>query len=337
MSTIMDDRISMKEEVTYKTPIVTDRFYPYVDDNEGDWDARTRQADGLRGGTGRRAALAGRNYPTTGQGVVKVRAELESKGAGVLLRAGLGVSTVTAITGGSQQLFTDQITGTYLPSYTIQIVKVQNTGTERVETYSGCTASKFAIVQPEDNIAYVEVEFDAAAYTTATAAATVSYATAPVLFDAFQNVVSVGASGLVVPTTIALATGLTSSTEWREWKIELDQKIDDADWKLSTRGRPIAGMPEIELSGKADFDSNTLPDAVAVGTQLQWYATTTTTEVMGVGFTQLQAVLPKIVLTKGLPQVKRGETRTCDITAQVKNDGTNADLYVAYRTSDVAL
>jgi hypothetical protein len=337
MATTMDDRISMKEETTYGTQVVTDRFYPYLDDNESTWDARVRQADGLRGGTGRKAPLAARNYPTTGQGVVKIRAELESKAAGVLLKASLGTSALTVVTGGAQQLFTDAITGTYLPSHTIQVVKVQNDGTERVETYRGCTVSKASLVQPEDNIAYVEAEFDAAGYTTGTAAATVTYATAPVLFDAFQNVVSVGTSGLVVPTATAIASGLTASTEWREWKIDIDQQIDDADWKLSTRGRPIAGMPKIELSGKADFDSATLANGVSVGTQFQWYATTTTTETLGPGFTQLQVVLPKIVLKKDLPQVKRGETRALDISADVLNDGSNADVIVVYRSSDTAI
>jgi hypothetical protein len=336
MATLLDDRIAMKKETTFGTPVVVDRFYPYLDDNKS-WDPRLRQADGLRGGTGRRAPLSARNYPTFGQGVVTVKAELESKAGGVLLDAGLGVSTVTVITGGTQQNFTDAITGTYLPSFTIQVVKVQNTGTERVETYRGCTAAKTTIEQPEDGIATIEVEFDALGYTTATGAAAVTYAVDPVLFDAFQNVVSMGTTGLVVPTTTALASGLATSTEWREWMIEIDHQIDSEDWKLSTRGRPTVHQPAIEFSGKADFDSNTLADGLVAGTKFAWYATTTTTETLGAGFTQLQAVIPKMVLKEDLPQAERGETRVMEITADVLNDGTNPDLYVVVRTTDTAL
>jgi hypothetical protein len=336
MATLMDDRISMKEETTYGTLVTTDRFYPMLDDNEGDWDSRLRQGEGLHGGTGRRSPLAARNYPTIGQGTVTVKAELESKAGGVLLRAACGASTVTAITGGSQQLFHPGIAGTYLPSFTIQLVRVQNGGTERVETYGGCTAGKMAIEQPEDDIPTIEVEFDAASYTTAVAAAPVSYATNPVLFDAFMAACGLGGT-LTVPTATALATGLTATSEFREWKLELDHQIDDSDWKLGSRGRPTAGAPKVTFAGKADFDSNTLPDALVAGTKLPWYCTHTTTEGLGAGFTQLQVVVPKLVLTKGLPKIKRGETRMSDLAANVLNDGTNQDFYVAYRTTDTAL
>lgn len=336
MSTAMDDRISIKKESVYGTLVVTDRFYPMVDDSSGDWDPMLRDGEGLRGGTGRRTGLAARNFPTIGQGVVTLRVELESKAAGVAIEAALGVLTVTSITGGTQQLGHPGISGTYMPSYTIQLVKVSNAGTERVETYGGCTPSKSKIVQPPTGVAYLEIEFDAASYTTAVGAATVTYATDPTLFDAFQNTVAVGTSGLSVPTTTALASGLTADTTWKEWSVEIDHQIDTEDWRLSSRGRPIASAPEIEFSGQVAFDTNTLPDAVAAGTKLSWYATTTTTEVLGAGFAQLQVCVPKLVVPKGLPQVKRGETRVCELSGSVRNDGTNQDVYVAYRTADVA-
>jgi hypothetical protein len=84
-----------------------------------------------------------------------------------------------AITGGSQINFVPLTTGTLLPSYTIQIVKVDNTGTNFVETYAGCTASKFTIEQPEDDILTLEVEWDALSYTTGTGLASASYASTP--------------------------------------------------------------------------------------------------------------------------------------------------------------
>lgn len=336
MATLLDDQVGIAKESVYGTAVTVSRFYPYLDDNEGTWDPRNRQGDGLRGGSGRHSMLSARAYPTIGQGSVTVAAELESKQAGILLEAALGVLTVTAVTGGSQQLAHPGITGTYLPSYTIQLAKIQNNGTVRTETYRGCTASKVKIEQPEDGIATIEVEFDAAGYTTVTALATASYATNPVIFDAYQAVCSIGTTGLTVPTTTVLASGLTASTEFREWSIELDHKIDDSDWKLSTRGRPVAGLPDIKWKATADFDSNTIPDWYVAGTQVAWYSTHTTTEPLSASYTQLQVVAPKILLTGDLPTPKRGETRTTKLTGEVKWDGTNQDLYVAYRTTDVA-
>lgn len=337
MVTLLDDQVGMIEEVTYGTPLTVTRFYPFLDGTDGSVDPRLRQGEGLRGGSGRRAALAARNYPTIAQGEVTLKAELESKGAGVLLRAGLGSSTVTAITGGSQQLFHPGITGTYLPSFTIQLGKVQNGGTVRPETFRGCTAKKTVIAQDDDGIATIEVTFDAAGYTTATGLATATYASNPTIFDSFQAAPGVGTGAVTVPTTIALGSGPAASTEWRSWKFEIDQKIEDGDWKLGSRGRPTAGMPEIKFSGKLDFDSNAVPDWYVAGTQLGFMSTHTTTETLGAGFTQMQAFAPKIVLADGLPKVKPGELRTYDVKGSVLNDGTNQDLYIVYRTTDTVL
>lgn len=339
--TLLDDIIGLGEETTYGTPVTPDRWYPHLDDDESTWDPRLRQGQGLHGGAGRISPLGSRNYPTAGQGSITLKAELESKQAGELFRAGIGVSTVTGVTGGSFQLFHPGLTAVHLPSYTIQHVKVQNEGTDYVETYGGCTASKVTIEQPEDDVATIEVEFDALNYTTATARATPSYAVDPVLYDAY-NVTTVGLGGtLVVPTTTAFATGLTPVDYFREYKIELDQQIDDEDWRLGVaRGRPIAGTPKISFSGKANFDATTLPDALVAGTKLPWYCTYSTgiTDELAAGVSGgLQVVIPQLVLTKDLPKVKAGERRVMDVTASVTNDGTNRDLYLAYRTTDVAL
>jgi len=337
MPTLLDDQIGMKEETTYGTAVVVDRFYPYLDGTKGAWDPRLRQGEGLRGGSGRRAPLAARNYPTIGQGTVTVKAELESKQGGVLLRAGLGVGAATVVTGGTQQLFHPGVSGTYLPSYTIQLAKIRNDGTARVETYRGCTASKVKLDGGEDAIPTIEVTFDAAGYTTATGLATAAYATNPVIFDSYMGVQAVGTSAMTVPTTTALATGPTASTEFREWSLELDHKITDDDWKMSTRGRPTAGAPSYKWSAKADFDTNQLPDWFVAGQQIAWMATYTTAEALGAGYTQLQVAVPKLVLTGDLPDTKPGELRVTDLSGDVLNDGTAQDFYVAYRTTDTVL
>lgn len=342
MSTLLDDTIGMGEEtVAYGTAVVVSRWYPHLDDTDTQWDPRVRQSAGLHGGSGRISPLGSRNYVTAGQGAVTVKAELESKQGGILLDAAFGVSTVTAVTGGTFQVFHPGITGTYLPSFTIQHTKVQNDGTDYVETYSGCTASKVKIEQPEDGSATIEVEFDALSYTTATAKAAASYATTPVIYDAY-NVSGVGLGGtLTVPTTTAFASGLTAVTYFREYTVEIDHQIDDGDWKLgSTRGRPVVGIPKITFSGKANFDATTLPAALVAGTKLPFYCTYSTgvTDELDTGVSGgLQVVIPQIVLSKGLPKVKAGEKRVVDVSGAVTNDGTNEDMYVCYRTVDVAL
>jgi len=335
-STVLDHRWSMKRESVYNTPVTTDRFYPWIDGVDADWDPRPRQSMGQQGGNGRRSPLGERRYGTIGQGALKLRAELESKGGGVLLDWALGVSTVTAITGGSQQVFHTGITGTLLPSATVQVVKVLNDGTEQVETYAGCTAGKVTIEQPEDNITMLEVDVDARSYTTATAAATPAYATAPVLFDHFQGACALGGT-LTVPTTTALASGLTAYADFRSWKIEIDQSIDKDRRVIGSRNQPLAGTPNIKFSGKAEFNDTTLSAGLVGQTKFPWYQTITTTETLDASFTQLQVVIPQLTLNKGLPQVKPGTTTVQDVDADITSDGTNRDIYVVVRTTDTAL
>lgn len=80
------------------------------------------------------------------------------------------MSTVTAVTGGSLQLMHTQVTNLVLPSATIQLAKVLNDGSRRIETFRGCTALKTTIEQAQNAIPTIEVEFDALGFTTATAA-----------------------------------------------------------------------------------------------------------------------------------------------------------------------
>lgn len=336
MSTLLDHQLGMKKESVFGTAVTVDRFYPFLPDTKREWDIRRRTGSGILAG-GRRGQLASRGYLPTGTGTVTVKVPLESKGAGVLLDLALGVSTVTAVTGGAQMVFHPGISGVVLPSATIQLGLVDNGGTDRPETFAGCTASKVTIEQPEDEEATLEVEFDALSMTTATSKASATYASSPRIFAAHQAAVGLGGT-LTVPTTTALASGLTASAIWRSWKVEIDQGIDAERWILgATRGQPVAGIPKVSFSGTVEYDDNALRDGLLAGTAYPWYCTHTTTEALGSGYTQLQVVIPSMTLEKGLPTPKPGELVTYDVDATVENDGTNRDVYIVYRSTDTAL
>jgi hypothetical protein len=335
VATLMDHVFGMKVESTFGTPVTVNRFYPYLD-VKSSWDPRPRQGKGITSG-GRRGYLASRRFLPLGQGSLTTKIELESKGLGVILNGAFGTSTLTTITGGSQINFSPLTTGTLLPSYTIQIVKVDNTGTNFTETYAGCTASKFTLEQPEDDIPTLEVEWDALSYTTATAAASATYASSPTLFDSSQATVGY-ASALTVPSTTALATGLTAFADVRSWKLDVDNKIDTGRWNLAAaRTQPAMGMPDYKFTAKVEHNATTIPAAMVAGTQNPWYTTYTTTEAISAGFSQLQVVIPKLAINKADIEAKIGDLTMISVDADVTNDGTNKDLYVSYRTLDVAL
>lgn len=338
MSTALDDYVAMKDETTFGTAVTPDRAYPFMDGTEGDWMPQWRQGAGVLGGAGRTTMRGSRAFLASGRGVVKLKCELESRGGGVLARAAFGVGSVAAITGGSLQQFHTQVPDMVLPSSTIQLRKIANNGAARVETFRGCTAMTTTIEQPFNGIPTIEVEFDALGYTTATAAIVPTYATTSNLFDAMFAAVGYGGT-LVAPTATTLASGLTVVTNWRSWKLTVDQGGNDDGWVLTggVRSQPKVGMPTIKLTGEVEFNDSVLPDAYVTGTRSPWYCTWTLAEVVGAGSAQAQLVLPQIALTKGIPQVKPGEApRTYPIEADVKNDGSNRDVLLALRTADTA-
>lgn len=340
MATAADHFVGLKAETVYGTAVTVDRFYPFVDGTEAEFDTRPRVGKGIAGGNGRRTQLGQRAYITAGQGTVKIMAELESRAAGVLL-GGLGVSTSAVITGGTQQQHHLGITGMVLPSYTIQIAKVDNSGAYVPETYRGCTPSKISIEQPEDDIAMIEIEYDALAMTRGTAAAVPSYASSPTIFDQIHGSAWWGGT-FTAPTTTALASlSGAANTQFRSWKLEIDQKISDDRWVLQAgglRAQPLAGTPEIKFTADVEFGaSDPFSTDYLAGTKRGFVFTWTTGEVVAPGFAQLQVAVPQILLSKGLPQVKPGETpTTSQIEGMVMSDGANRDLYVLQRTADTA-
>jgi len=340
VSTALDDFVALKREVTYGTQLTPDRAYPFVEGTEGDWLPQFRQGAGVMGGSGRTTMRGSRWFLASGRGVVTLKAELESRGGGVLFDLATGVSTVNAITGGSLQVMHTQVANMILPSATIQLRKILNDGSARVETFRGCTAMKVTIEQPANAIPMIEVEFDALAYTTATAAIVPSYALTSNLFDAMHGSIGYGGT-LTVPSASALGTGLTAVGYWRSFKLEIDQNGNDDGWVLAggVRSQPKVGTPTMKLTGDVELADNVLADAYVAGTRNAWYATWShPTEVVGAVPAALQLVIPSLALTKGIPQVKPGEApRTYPVEGEVKYDGTNRDLYLVYRTQDTAL
>lgn len=337
MSTPLDNRWSMVKESTYGTQLTTSRFYPRLDDCKHEWDPRIRTSPGLVAG-GRRSPLGSRAYAPSGQGKLTLAALLESKAAGVLLDWALGVSTLTAVTGGSQVNFHYGLTGPFLPSATVQFVDVMNDGTEVPTTYRGVTPTKVTIEGGNEEQPKITVEADALARTKATGAASKSY-TQGVVFDAYQASHGLGGS-FTAPTTTAFATGPTAFGDVRSWKVEIDQKAAIDRWNQAggVRKQPTAAQPDAKVSLEIEHNVDTVPVALDAGTKLPWQVTYTTAEAVGPAFSALQIAVPQMLTLKAPPDPKvDGSVSVFTADFDIFNDGTNQDLWVCYRTLDSAL
>ncbi|GAB6902485.1 phage tail tube protein [Kineosporia succinea] len=336
MANRMEHQVGIKAESSYNTPVTVDRFVPYLDGTEGNWDTRQRQGQGVMVST-RRGFRGDRRVLPIGQGEVVIKAEAGSRQFGLLLEAAAGAGTVTAITGGSLQLFTPSIPGTVMPkSYTIQLAKVRNDGTVDTETFGGCTAVSAEIECPEDDILTVQVTFDARSYQTGVPLAVASYTAASYLFDHSQGAAGVGGT-LVAPTTTTLASGLTPFGAIRSWKLEWEQNADIERWVLGGRNQPTVGILEPEFTADVEYNDTTLRTAYLAGTGLPVTVTHTTTEVVGSGNSQLQVAIPQLFLESPVTPGMADETAVVGITGKVTYNNTHDLFYIGYRTADTAL
>jgi hypothetical protein len=336
MANRMDNQIGMAKESTYNTPVTVTRFYPVLDGTEGNWDTRQRQGMAVFVGS-KRTYRGDRRVLPIGQGEITLKTELASRQGGILLEAACGLSTSTLVSGTTYlQRHLTSVTGTVLPSYTIQLGKVRNDGTVDPETYSGCTAVSFEIECPKDGIPTISVKFDARSVATATALATASYTAGAYLFDASQGAAGVGGT-LTVPTTTALGSGLTVFGNFVSWKLTVDHNADTERWVLGGRNQPTVGIMDIDFSGDAEYNDTTLRTSYLAGTSLPVTVTHSTTEVLSTGASQLQLAIPQLFLKSPVLPGMTDETEVVSIAGTPTYDGTNEVFYLMYRTADTAL
>lgn len=345
MGNLTDDQIGFVAETTYGTPVTVSRFLAMLEGTEGHWDNRSVQGQGML--TGNRSPRADRFLAVTyGQADLTLKAEIMSKGFGLLWQLAAGSASSVALTTGTlQQVAHSGITGAVMPSATVQIGTVRNDGTVDAVTYAGCSATQFEIDAPESDIPTVTVTMDGLTKTRATALATASYATTPSLFHSdpaspASAVAGFSTSSMVVPTTTALATLTTgyTSTVVRSWNLAVDNGLDTGRWIQGGRNQPTSGVVTATLKATVEYNDRTLVDAAEAGTALSFLATMVAAESLTSGSATFQVPIPRLYITDGwLPAPARGQTVTTDIECELKLDGTNRLFYVVHRTADAAL
>lgn len=343
MGNLTDDQIGFAVESTFGTPVTVSRFLAMLDGTEQSWDNRSVQGQGML--TGSRSPRADRFVPVTyGQGQLTLKAELVSKGFGLLWQLACGVNASTNVSGSTyQQVAHAGITGAVLPSATIQVATARNDGTIDPVTYAGCSATEWELDVPESDLATLEVKFDALTKTRGTALASASYASAPSLFHTdpaspASASAGFGTGALTVPTSTALATASVGSTLIRSWNLAVDNGLDTGRWYQGGRSQPTAGVVTATLKATVEYNDRTLVDAAEAGTPLCFLGDLRTAEALSSGTATFQAALPRCYITDGwMPAPARGETVTTDIECEVKLDGTNRLFYLVARTADNAL
>jgi hypothetical protein len=343
VATMLDHQVGLKQESTWNTPVVVDRFYEWLAGNGLDWDPKVVQGAGLR--VGSQVARAARRVALVGQGNGKIGVELASKGLGTLLQGCWGTGASTLVSGSTyQQLFSAAVTGTYLPSYTVQEGIVKPGGTVDAYTFAGCSVTDFDVEMPTSGIGTLTVGLDARSLATGTALATASYPSSPTLYGSAlptSGALSVGGT-LTVPTTTALASvSGGTNVQVKSWKLSVNNGLDTGRDVLGGRNQPVVGMREIKLSTVVEYDATTgttLRDALIGQTSTPILITATTPETLAPATATLQLALPAAYIDKGaIPQPSDGKVITTSIEWSVLDPLTAAAAFMVLRTADTAL
>ena len=334
MATMLDHQVGWAVESTWNTPVTVTRFGEWLPGSGLDYDPNVVQGKGLR--VGSQVARAGRRVALVGRGSGKLAFELSSKGFGTLLQAALGTATSTLVSGTTyQQVFTPVVSGTYLPSLTIQEGIVKPGGTVDTYTHAGCSVTDFEIEVPDGGIATLSVSVDSRSMATATALATASYPTTPTLYNSGSPITAQATFGgtLTVPTTTALASvgAGTGATGIKSWTLSVANGLDTKRDTIGGRNQPVVGMRELKLKTTVEYDSATgalLRDSCIgqVGTPI--VLNLTTPETLSAGTAQCQLAIP-------VPE--DGKVVTTEVEWSILDNLTQTPLYLVLRTADATL
>lgn len=344
MTTQQDAQLGFKKETTFKTPVTVDVF-PEPTEEDLEWVPEFVQGQGMR--VSKRLALSGRRVLGKESVGGSFTIEAITKGMGKLIEGALGGTGTSTLIGGAgssyQQLFTPTTTD-YLDSYTIQKgIPPLGGGTALAHTFNGMVCSGFEFTSPENGTPTLKFNWLGAGYDTATGLATASYATGVDLFSSkVHGSLTIGGT-VTVPTTTALATGGTASSNVREFNLTYDNGLDSNGWNFGSTGKrsrkPAVGLRSITGSLVAEFDSATLRDLylnqtdTAITFRLQ-----TATAISGSNYPTLEFTIPIARFEGEIPKAAGGDvvTLSMDFTAL---DGLVAahPFYVAIVTAETAI
>jgi hypothetical protein len=236
-----------------------------------------------------------------------------------------------------QQLCTSVLTATYRSSYTCQFGIPRTDGTVDAYTYAGCVPTAFEIDAPERGIPTISVSWWAQSLATATALATASYASSPTTYSDSASAAGTTFGGTITaPTSTALASGGTASSNIRSWTLSVDLGVNERP-ALGSWQRPTFGAPSATLKVVQDYDATTTR-ALQISQGATSFTGYYTGANLSAGTEGFYVVIPTMKLDDGaLGQLTAGEGSVPDVTFTVLDNLTDAAWYMVSRTSDTAL
>lgn len=340
MTVQSDVQIGYKKEASFGVAETVDTFIE-PSEEDLDWLPEFVQGAGLR--VGRRVNRADRRAVGREWVGGSFTTEVLSKGHGKLFEAALGTATSTVASGSAyQQLFTPTATD-YLNSYTIQKgIPPLGGGTTLAHTFNGMVCSGFEFTSSNAGLPTITWNWIGKGYDTTTALETASYASGTEIFS-FPNATLTLGGTVTVPTTTALSSGGTATSNIREFNFTWDNALDENGFNFGGAGKrsrkPAVGIRSGTGNFVAEFDGATVRNLFLNQTNTALtYKLLSGTAITGAYYPALEFTIPCVRLEGEIPKANGGDviTLSCDFT--VLDNGTAAHpLYVAIVTAETAI
>lgn len=330
MTTLGQTQLGVKAESTYGTPVVVDRFFPFIEWGlEPDY-AVVAAADELRAGSLVERVDQDDPYIKGAAGTISMY--VPTKGFGIWNSHALGAVATSGPTDSNYtHSSTLSATGKYGKSMTAQVALPLNpAGTAQPATFHG--VKLLSVEWTMDEEGYLKASFDADAedVDTSTALATAAYT-------------AISSGGSKFPWRLCSVTIDGSQVNPKNWRVKVT-------WPMNVDRRFIRGSAlklEPAVSGKAviDWDMEiewsdlTQYNCVAASTMASRAKQIVITcdgavALAGATTPQFKITIPAARFDKGLPTVSGDEPLMQSLSGIGLYDGSNEPITVAYRTTD---
>lgn len=242
-------QLGVKDETTWNTPVVVDRFFEFAADSS-EPDIRRIESRNMRAGS--RVQRADRWVPWRAGATAEISADVLSKGWAWWLKHMLGTSGTTGPTD-SAYVHTGTIGDLRGDSFTMQSNKpLHPADSDQPFTYSGCKITRWELGCTAAGLLEFMASIDAADFSTATSLASASYPTGAVEPFSF-----IGAT---------LTIGGSAYNFAESFRISCDNGLRTDEYRLRGSGlkseQQEVAFRAIEWSIDADFDSLTQANRV---------------------------------------------------------------------------
>jgi len=341
MTTQLDVALGLKEETTYGTYVVPDKFPEFISE-EFAWEPTF--SEGTANRYGRRTIMGSRRVLVKEQVTGTFEMEAATKGLGILFKAALGTGVSTVASGSAyQQLLTPTISDP-LPSYTIQKgIPLVGGGAAQPISFLGCVCTGFELAAKNGAVPTLKFNWVGKGVDTASAFATPSYPAGLELFSFVGGSIKIGGS-VTPPTTTALSSGGTAAGNVTEVELTYEGVTDEGGFFLGGSGkrgrRQTAGVRSLTGTITAEYDSNTLRDAFLNQTDLALVLKFEHNSIItGAIKPTLEITIPVIRLDGELPKAgEAGEVITQSIGFTMVDGGVATHpVYVAIITAETAI